>query len=305
MSVPIYHDGGVVDTTSPLNLASLAGKSVIVTGGANGLGRAYTEAFMKSGAFVTIADVDEKAGERIASEHSGKAQFVRCDVHVWEDQVSVFEAAVKNSPNQSCDIVIANAGIVGTDDLYSQEDPTQPPIRPNLRILEINLIGMVYTTKLAMHYFRRQPQSSSRDRCLILKGSIAAYADQPGSPQYNASKWGARGLMRNLRRTAWRDGIRVNFVAPWYVRTPILSDVVVDFLQDKGVKFATIEDCANTMLRIASVKGTNGRAFGVVPKEECPSGCMDLRHDDYETGDFLKGWQEIVLDTAQSIVDLA
>lgn len=96
-------------------------------------------------------------------------------------------------------------------------DASQAPVKPNLRILEVNLIGMAYTIKLAMHYFRRQPEDSSRDRCLILKGSIAAYADQPGSPQYNASKWGARGLMRNFRRTAWREGIRVNLVAPWYV----------------------------------------------------------------------------------------
>ena len=74
---------------------------------------------------------------------------------------------------------------------------------------------MAYTIKLALHYFRRQPLDNNRDRCLILKGSIAAYADQPGSPQYDASKWGARGLMRNFRRTAWKEGIRVNLVAPW------------------------------------------------------------------------------------------
>lgn len=94
-------------------------------------------------------------------------------------------------------------------------DPLGPPVKPSLRIVEINLIGTIYTAKLAMHYFRRQPVDVKRDRCLIIKGSIAAYADQPGSPQYNISKWGARGLFRNLRRTIWKEGIRVNFVAPW------------------------------------------------------------------------------------------
>lgn len=78
-------------------------------------------------------------------------------------------------------------------------------------------MGTVYTSKLAIHYFRRQPVEASRDRCLIIKASIAAYADQPGSPQYNVSKWGARGLMRNLRRTVWKEDIRVNLVAPWQV----------------------------------------------------------------------------------------
>lgn len=94
-------------------------------------------------------------------------------------------------------------------------DPALPPVKPDLRIIDINLTGTVYTSKLALHYFRRQPLETSRDRCLIIKASIAAYADQPGSPQYNTSKWGVRGLMRNLRQTVWKENIRVNLVAPW------------------------------------------------------------------------------------------
>lgn len=53
-----------------------------------------------------------------------KAQFVKCDVRIWDDQVRVFEAAVQNSPHKSCDIVIANAGIVGQDDLYTLQGKT-------------------------------------------------------------------------------------------------------------------------------------------------------------------------------------
>lgn len=48
-----------------------------------------------------------------------------------------------------------------------------------------------------------------------------------------------------------------------------------------------------------------GRAFGIVPKEMASLGCLDLEHDDYQEGDFMKGWQETVLETAQSVVDLA
>jgi NAD(P)-dependent dehydrogenase (short-subunit alcohol dehydrogenase family) len=88
-------------------------------------------------------------------------------------------------------------------------------VKPDLRIVDINLVGVLYTAKLAMHYFRRQPESAPRDRCLIIKGSLAGYVDQPGSPQYMISKWGGRALMRCLRRTTWMQGIRVNYVAPW------------------------------------------------------------------------------------------
>ncbi|KAJ3530540.1 hypothetical protein NM208_g9282 [Fusarium decemcellulare] len=259
MSVPQYSNSDPVDTATLPSVDSLSGKSVIVTGGASGLGKAYVDAFVKAGSYVTIADYDERAGKQASSELSSNGQFVKCDVRVWEDQVSVFEAAVKNSPSKSCDIVVANAGVIGADDLFTLQDASSEPERPDLRIIEVNLMGMVYTTKLALHYFRRQSVDTQHDRCLILKGSIAAYADQPGSPQYNVSKWGARGLMRNLRRTAWKENIRVNLVAPWYVRTPILSDDVIDFLEGKGVKFATVDDCARAMLHIASDKTINGK----------------------------------------------
>jgi NAD(P)-dependent dehydrogenase (short-subunit alcohol dehydrogenase family) len=96
-------------------------------------------------------------------------------------------------------------------------DPNGEPTEPKLRILQINLIGVIYTLKLAMHYLRAQPEADARDRCFIFKGSIAGLIDQPASWQYSTSKFGLRGLMRSARRTSWSEGIRVNYVAPWYV----------------------------------------------------------------------------------------
>ncbi|KAI0136170.1 short chain dehydrogenase reductase [Xylariales sp. AK1849] len=299
-----YKDKGPVEITPQSSLYNLVGKSVIVTGGASGLGLAYAKAFVDAGAFVTIADYDKRAGKEAEANLAPKAIFVECDVRNWDEQVAVFETATAASPFKSIDVVIANAGVVGADDLNTLQDPSQPPVKPDFRIIEINLIGTAYTAKLAMHYFRRQSIDVSRDRCLIVKGSVAAYADQPGSPQYNISKWGARGLFRSLRRTAWRQGIRVNFVAPWYVRTPILPDKVIEYLVSKGVKFATVEDCARAVLNIASDKEIQGRSFGVVPREEAPEGYMDMVHDDYQEGDFLREWQETVLATAESIVNV-
>ncbi|KAH7234545.1 short chain dehydrogenase reductase [Fusarium solani] len=304
MPIPEYKDTGAIDLPAKLSLEVLRGKSVVITGGGSGLGKAYAEAFCRAGAFVTIGDYDEVKGKATAAELSPNAQFVKCDVRNWDDQVAVFEAAVSSSPSKSVDVVIANAGVVGADDLFKLQEPDGPPVKPDLRILEINLLGTAYTAKLALHYFRRQPEEPSRDRCLIIKGSIAAYADQPGSPQYNMSKWGARGLFRNLRRTAWREGIRVNLTAPWYVHTPILPAKVIEYLRSKGVNFASVPDCVQAMLYIASNRHVNGRAFGIVPRQEAPEGYVDLGHDDYQEGDFLKDWEAIVLETAQSIVEV-
>lgn len=99
--------------------------------------------------------------------------------------------------------------------LTKPTDPQGPPKKPNLSIVQVNLLGTLYTTKLAFHYFRRQPADPSYPGCLIMKASLAAYVDIPGSVQYQASKFGVRGTMLSLRRTAWELGIRVNSVAPW------------------------------------------------------------------------------------------
>ncbi|CAH0057282.1 unnamed protein product [Clonostachys solani] len=304
MAVAKY-DGAIWDLSKVTSFESLVHKSAIITGSASGLGKAYAEAFVKAGSFVTVADYDEETGKQTAAQLGSNAQFVKCDVRSWDDQVAVFEAAVTNSPDKSCDIVISNAGIIVPDDMFKFDDPSQPPIKPDLRTLEVNLLGTAYTIKLAIHYFRRQSLDRTRDRCLILKSSLSGYVDQPGAPQYNASKWGVRGFLRSYRRDLHNENIRVNLVAPWYVRTPILSDATVEFLQSKGVNFATMDDAASTMLRIAAMKEVNGRSFGIVPKEMASLGCLDLEHDDYQEGDFMKGWQDTVLETAQSVVDLA
>lgn len=79
--------------------------------------------------------------------------------------------------------------------------------------MNVDLIGATYTAKLALHYLAKQPEG--RDRCLILTSSIAGYLDKPGSPQYNAAKFGVRGLFRSLRTTMPKDNMRVNLLAPW------------------------------------------------------------------------------------------
>ena len=105
-----------------------------------------------------------------------------------------------------------NPGLIA---LFKTQDDGEEPTEPNLAILQTNLIGLALTSRLATYYFKRQPENSERERCLVLISSLAGYLDQPGSPQYNMAKFGARAYMRCLRRTSWQDGVRVNVIAPW------------------------------------------------------------------------------------------
>lgn len=148
------------------------------------------------------------------AEQARNAQFTKCDVSSWDDQVAMFKKAIANSPHQSCDIVLANAGLGRKDDLSSIESDEEPK-KPDLSVFDININGYCYTLKLAMHYFVRQPESQDRDRCLIMTDSLAGYVDQPGAIQYNASKYAVRSLMRSFRHTCTKQGIRINTISPW------------------------------------------------------------------------------------------
>ncbi|OJD27474.1 hypothetical protein ACJ73_01132 [Blastomyces percursus] len=307
MALAAYKDC-LLDCSIPPPNENLKGKSVIVTGGASGLGKAFVKHLAEACAYVTFGDVNEEAGLKLAAELAGtqtrdnenhnchrKAQFVRCDVRSWEEQLCLFEAAVTHSPNKSCDIVIANAGIPGPDGLFADEDPSLPPTKPDTTIFDINLTGTMFTTKLAIHYFRRQPLGSTRDRCLILIGSIAGYLDLPGSATYSMSKFGVRALMRSLRRNAWVDMIRVNLVAPGYIITPAYTEEIISFFKSKGVKFASEDDACKAVLRIASDTAVNGRSLAVVSKEDCAEGYFDLAQDDFSEGSKLRGMQDVAL----------
>jgi NAD(P)-dependent dehydrogenase (short-subunit alcohol dehydrogenase family) len=127
----------------------------------------------------------------------------------WSQQLEGFKKAAANSPSKSVDIVVANAGIAIQDDLY-QLDEGDEPVEPKLKVLQVNIIGVAYTVKLARHYFNKG--DASRDKSLILKASLAGYLDLLGATQYNTSKFAVRGMFANLRHAPLS---RVNLLAPW------------------------------------------------------------------------------------------
>lgn len=130
----------------------------------------------------------------------------------------MFKFAFANSPSKSVDIVVANAGINDVDPMFKFGDPENDPEKPDLKILDINLYGVMYTTKLAFHYFQKHPVDDKHDRCLIVQTSVAAYMALPGSTQYQVSKYGGRGLMVCTRQKTGLEGVRINTICPWYVR---------------------------------------------------------------------------------------
>ncbi|KAI6760342.1 hypothetical protein HG530_009202 [Fusarium avenaceum] len=287
MTLERYSYNGPIDHTITPKLENVKGKSVIVTGGANGMGEAFVRDFVAAGAYVTFADVNEKRGQAIESELNVNATactFVKCDITDWDQQKAVFEKAKSQSPSNSVDIVIANAGISRSsgDSLWNLDDPNGEPTKPDLNIVRVNIDGTFYTWKLAVHYFRKQPVNEERDRCFIITGSMVAWIDSPGNWEYTATKYGLRGFMRTVRRSSHEQNIRINYVAPCWIKSAIRTAEYEKWLIDHGVEFGEQKDVSSCMLRIATDKSINGRSLMITPRTIAKEGFVDIDREDYK-----------------------
>ncbi|RJE25050.1 short chain dehydrogenase reductase [Aspergillus sclerotialis] len=285
MPLPRYTYTGPIDHTVVPEVSKIKGKSIIITGGANGMGEAMVRSLCAAGAFVTFGDLHPR-GVEIAKElntEGEKAAFVKCDIREWDDLIILFETAKAKSPANSVDVVIANAGISRSsgDSLWRLDDPNGPPTKPDLNIVRVNLDGTFYTWKLAVHYFRKQPDSDERDRCFIITGSMVAYIDSPGNWEYTATKYGLRGFMKTVRRNSWEQGIRINYVAPCWIKSAIRTKEYETWLIEHGIEFGEQADWAGAMMRIACDKGINGRSLMITPRNKAEQGFVDVDKEDY------------------------
>lgn len=91
----------------------LKGRSVLITGGASGLGEATTRKFHQHGAYVTIADVQDELGQKLTKELGDRATFVHCDTTDWDQSAAAFKHAAKFAPENTIDVVVLFAGVDG------------------------------------------------------------------------------------------------------------------------------------------------------------------------------------------------
>ena len=263
---------------SRTDLSALKGKSVLVTGGASGLGLASTRAFAAAGAYVTIADIQlaEETGAKLIEEFASQGQrvtYAQCDATNFASQVSAFKHAVQFAPTKSLDVVALFAGVSAEHgsimnhlvDVTPSLEKDPPP--PSIHCLNINLIGVYYSAYLALNYFRlpsvsSQPtdtESPPSDKSLIFINSLAGYLDFGYHTTYNASKFGARGIFRSIRSETKKIAVRCNLIAPWLVQTPLTQPLAQKFPgSGKGISWASVDDVVDCTGRMAVDETVNG-----------------------------------------------
>lgn len=261
--------GDVPDLKKSLDLSALTGRSVLVTGGASGIGALIVTTCLEHNARVTIADINEKQGKTFAEGMKLKGlsvNVVATDVTQWASQVQAFKSAIAFSGSNSIDIVVAAAGLGGAN-FISPEDkaPTLHDDPPEPRhvgpTLDVNIKGVYFTSKLAQHYFAIPPASSDTikkapKKSLVVISSLAGYL-QLNATDYTASKWAVRGLFRSIRSRMEDLGYRVNLIARWVMDTP-MSKGLADICRQHGFPVGDVRDVAHAVIRCAlddSIRG--------------------------------------------------
>ena len=187
---------------------SFAGKTVVVTGGAMGIGEAAVRAFAAAGATTFIADIDAAAGEALAAVLP-QTHFVRTDVSVMADAERVIAAAL--AATGRLDALFSNAGIQ-TYGLI--ENATEADYD---RSLSVNFKGHVWMCKYAIPALRRGGGGA-----IVCTSSVQAVSCQTTVALYAASKAATLALVKGMSNDHAPEGIRVNAVLPGSVDTPLL-----------------------------------------------------------------------------------
>jgi NAD(P)-dependent dehydrogenase (short-subunit alcohol dehydrogenase family) len=190
---------------------------VIVTGGGMGLGQALCEELARYGAKVVIADIDGDAASRVAEglQQSGlQAHAVHVDVANEADVARLVERTVAGYGH--LDYLFNNAGIaIGGD----ARDLSVEQWR---RVLDVNLLGVVYGTISAYQVMARQGHGH-----IVNISSLSGLIPQPGNAPYCTSKHGIIGLSLSLRFEGADLGVKVSAVCPGDMKTSIYQNMVV------------------------------------------------------------------------------
>ncbi|KAJ5657539.1 short chain dehydrogenase/reductase [Penicillium longicatenatum] len=175
---------------------------------------------------VIVTDINPQTGAQTVDQlrkefPSAEISFEECDVSSWESQAAVFEKVFAQQGR--IDFVFANAGITEKGSLLPQNEAENGPLKPDLATLNVNLVGVIYSVQLAIHYMSKNASGHGQgsNGLICCTASNAGLYPFPMAPMYATTKHGVVGLVRSLARTLIPKGIRINALAPAVIETNI------------------------------------------------------------------------------------
>jgi Tropinone reductase 1 len=206
------------------NRWTLEGKTALVTGGTRGIGRAIVESFLSRGADVYFMarngdDIDRT--EKELKDDDASCHGMQADVSQPSDRERIIDALGKRA--KKLDILVNN---VGTNIRKKIEDYSSEEIR---LILDTNFMSAFDLSRKALPLLKTSGMAS-----VVFISSVAGINHIRTGAVYGAAKAAVMQLTKNLAVEWAPYGIRVNAVAPWYIKTPLVENILADqaYLQD-------------------------------------------------------------------------
>jgi 3-oxoacyl-[acyl-carrier protein] reductase len=205
-----------------MNQIDLKGRQAVVTGGAQGIGRAAAERLIASGAGVTIWDIDVKLGAKTAEEIGANCKAV--DLSDW---TAVSGAAAQTAAESGrIDILVNNAGVAGMN-----ANVVDYPVEEWRRVIAIDLDSVFYCLKAVTPFMIKEGYGR-----IVNVASIAGKEGNPTASAYSAAKAGVIALTKSLGKELAGHDIGVNCVTPAAAKTAIFDQITqqhIDYMLSK------------------------------------------------------------------------
>ncbi|PYR55556.1 MAG: 3-oxoacyl-ACP reductase [Acidobacteria bacterium] len=243
-----------------MNQIDLKGRRAVITGGAQGIGRATAERFLASGAAVSLWDVDAAELQTTAGELSKSGRVHTTGVDVANSAEVDAAAAATAKALGGIDVLVANAGIAGPN-----FTTWEYPVEDWRRVIDINLMGVYHCCRAVVPIMRHQQYGR-----IVNVASIAGKEGNPHASAYSASKAGVIALTKSLGKELAKENIAVNCITPAAARTRIfdqMSPSHIDFMLSRipRGRFVTPDEIAALIAWVASEDNsfTTGAVFDI------------------------------------------
>lgn len=238
----------------------LESRVAIITGGAQGIGKATVNKFLEEGALVVVWDVDEEQGNKLVADVTAqgfKAKFMKVNVAKLEEVEKAVAQIIQDFGK--IDILVNNAGILRDATLIKMTAEQWQ------QVIDVNLTGVFNCTKTVA------PSMIEKQYGKIINAtSVVGLYGNFGQTNYVATKSGVIGMTKVWARELGRKGINVNAIAPGFIATEMVASMpekVINMMKEKTPlgRLGTPEDIANAYCFLASEEASyiNGTVLSV------------------------------------------
>ena len=217
------------------------GKTIAITGGSDGIGKALVELLLSAGANVSTCARSLQKLQQLQNNNLNKPLLcVATDVSVYDDCKNFIDKTIAQFGG--IDVLINNAGISMRAELKDAE------VDVFKKVMDINYLGTVYCTKLALESIVKNKGS------IVGISSIAGYRGLPGRSGYSASKFAVNGWLEAVRTELLEDGVNVMWVCPGFTKSNIRNAALNEMAEAQGESpldegsLMTAEECAQHII---------------------------------------------------------